>query len=307
MGMEYLENRTAFVTRHLARRLLSVSPGERIPTTSDIAGELGVGFGTVEKAFVALRDGKVIKTRARGQMGTFLLERDLPRQWTVAGLGAAVGLLPIPNSMLFVGLATGITKWLETTGIPFMLNFKNGGRSRVAALVDGRADFAMVSGRTAELVCAEYDVLCAAFSLPERTYYAGHHIISRPDLDKPRQDWVIGVDPTSYDHISFCEALFPGSVKREVRYVNLPYAVMKGEIDATSVHSRSLLPLEVASQLQINPAEHWDGSSPNASATVVLCRKDNAPLRAVLAEAQDPVLIHHVQQAVMNGEHEPEY
>ena len=189
--MQHVENRAAFVTRHLARRLLSIFPGERIPTTSDIAGELGVGFGTVEKAIVALRDGKVIKTRARGQMGTFLLERDLPRQWVVAGLGAAVGLLPIPNSMLFVGLATGITKWFETTGVPFTLNFKNGGRSRVSALVDGRADFVVVSGRTAELVCAQYDTLLAAFSLPERSYYAGHHIISRADLAKQREDWVI--------------------------------------------------------------------------------------------------------------------
>lgn len=305
--MQHVENRATFVTRHLARRLLSIFPGERIPTTSDIAGELGVGFGTVEKAIVALRDGKVIKTRARGQMGTFLLERDLPRQWVVAGLGAAVGLLPIPNSMLFVGLATGITKWFETTGVPFTLNFKNGGRSRVSALVDGRADFVVVSGRTAELVCAQYDTLLAAFSLPERSYYAGHHIISRADLAKQREDWVIGIDPTSYDHVSFCEALFPGSVKREVRYVNLPYAIMKGEIDATAVHSRSLLPLEVTSHLHVNPAEHWDDLSPDASATVVLCRRDNAPLRAVFAEAQDPVLIHHVQKAVLNGEHEPEY
>jgi len=305
--MEQLENRTAFVTRHLALRLLSIYPGERIPTTSDIASELGVGFGTVEKAIVALRDGKVIKTRARGQMGTFLLERDLPRQWTVAGLGAALGLLPIPNSMLFVGLATGITAWLEDTGVPFTLNFKNGGLIRVAALVDGRADFAVVSRQTADVALAEFSDLTEAIALPEKSYYAGHHIVSRLHPEKPRADWVIGVDPTSFDHASFCAALFPGLATRNVRYVSLPYAIAKGDVDATAVHSLSLVPLEVAQSLSIAPAEQWDEALRKASSAVILYRQDNAPLRAVFAEARDPVQIHEIQQAVIRGDHEPEY
>jgi len=305
--MQQFENRAAYVTRHLAHRLLSVAPGERIPTTSDIAGELGVGFGTVEKAIVALRDNKIIKTRARGQMGTFLLERDLPRQWTAAGLGAAIGLLPIPNSMLFVGLATGLTTWLETTSIPFILNFKNGGRSRISALMDGSADFAVVSKHTANLVCQVNAELIEILALSERTYYAGNHIVTRSGFTKPRDQWVIGIDPTSYDHVSFCETLFPGSVKREIRYVNLPYAIVKGEIDATAIHSRSLVPLEVAGSLSVSPVEDWDEMFRIASMSVVLCRRDNAPLRAVFAEAQDPRFIEQIQKAVINGEHEPEY
>lgn len=305
--MERLENKTAFAARSLARRLLSVAPGERIPTTSDIAADLGVGFGTVEKAFIALRDGNVVKTRARGQMGTFLLERDLPRQWGAAGLGPAVGLLPIPNSMLFVGLATGLTAWLEKTRVPFTLNFKNGGRARLAALVNGRADFIVVSKQTAELICADDQTINTAFELSEQTYYAGHHILKRTDLAKPREDWLIGVDPTSFDHIAFCKDLFPGAATREVRYVNLPYAIAKGDIDASAVHSRSLAPLEVAQFLSIEPTERWEAAFRNKSAAVVLCRADNLPLRAVFAEADDPLLVQQIQKSVLNGEREPEY
>jgi hypothetical protein len=209
--------------------------------------------------------------------------------------------------MLFVGLATGLTSWFEATGVPFTLNFKNGGQARVSALIDGRADFAVVSRQTADLVCAQNDKLVEAFALPERTYYAGHHIVSRPDLAKPREEWVIGVDPTSYDHVSFCEVLFPGASKRDIRYVNLPYAIMKGDIDATAVHSRSLVPLEVAQALSVDPVEQWDETLGHASATVVLCRWDNLPLRSVFAEAQDPLLIRDIQKLVISGEREPEY
>ena len=305
--MERIENKAAYVTRSLARRLLSVEPGDRIPTTSDIAAELGVGFGTVEKAILALRDGDIIKTRARGQMGTFLLERDLQRQWTVAGLGSVVGLLPMPNSMLFVALATGMTAWLERTGVPFTLNFKNGGHVRIAALLDGRADFVVVSKKTAAFVCEAEPSLAIAFNLADETYYAGHHIMTRADLDKPRDQWVIGVDPTSYDHVAFCEALFPDAARKEVRYVNLPYAIAKGEIDASTVHSRALVPLEAAQSLLVEPTLQWDARFHDASAAAVVYRRDNEPIRAVFSEAEDPQVIQEIQRLVLNGEREPEY
>lgn len=305
--MDRIENRHAYVTRHLARQLMSVRIGERIPTTSETAADLGVGFGTVEKSLTALKEADVIKTRARGQMGTFLLEKDFPKLWTATGNGAVVGLLPIPNSMLFSGLATGLTSWLETASVPFSLNFKNGARSRLSALRGGRADFIMVSKRSALLICDENPDIVSAFELDDLSYYDGHQIVKHPNLTKPREEWIIGVDPTSFDHIDFCKKLFPQSKMVDIRYVNLPYAIARGEIDASAVHSRSFVPVEAVSSLVVEPVEDWRQNFHDASAAVALCMHDNIALRSVFAEAENPLLIREAQRSVINGEREPEY
>ena len=57
----------------------------------------------------------------------------------------------------------------------------------------------------------------------------------------------------------------------------------------------------------MDPVERWDETLGHASATVVLCRWDNLPLRSVFAEAQDPLLIRDIQKLVISGEREPEY
>ncbi len=307
ISLEKLESKVATVTRHIAHLLLAIAPGERMPTTSQIASELGVGFGTVEKAVAALRDNRVITTRARGQMGTFLLGRDLPRQWSAAGHGAATGLLPMPNSMHFIGLATGITAWFEQAKIPFTLNFKNGSVARLAGLKAGRADFIAVSKLTAERICAQDDNIVAVVELPERSYYGGHHIVFRSGLDKPRQQWIIGVDPTSLDHVAFCDALFPDSSKQEVRYVHLPYAIASGQVDASPIHSRYAVTLEIAQSLSIDQSEHWDDQFTTGSAAVILCRRDNVPTRTIFTEAPDTGVISKIQKSVIEGEHEPAY
>ena len=53
--------------------------------------------------------------------------------------------------------------------------------------------------------------------------------------------------------------------------------------------------------------ERWEAAFRNKSAAVVLCRADNLPLRAVFAEADDPLLVQQIQKSVLNGEREPEY
>jgi hypothetical protein len=293
--------------RFLAERLLEVELGARIPRTVDIASELSVGFGTVEKALTVLRDEKVIKTRSRGQKGTFLVERDLSRQWKAAGLGTVIGLLPLPNAMPFIGLATGVTAWFEATGIPFAINFKNGVQSRLAALTEGRADLVAMSKRSAETACAREETVVTVMELPPSSYYVGHEIIYRRGCRKDRSSWRIGVDRTSYDHVEVCEAVFPRSPRQELRYVHLPYAIAKGEIDASVVHSRSLVPMEVAALLEAEPAQLPGALAEATSTAVLLARRDNRALRVIVERLGGAAEIHSTQRAVMNRQREPEF
>lgn len=305
--MGSFQSKAGAVTQHFAGRVLAIAPGERLPTTSDIASDLEVGFGTVEKAVTALKEAGVIATRARGQKGTFLLERDLALLWEAAGLGSAVGLMPLPNSLHFVGLATGVTEWFDRTKIPFTLNFKNGARARLAMLLEGKVDFIVVSRRAADLIRADDEEVVAIADMPKGSYYGGHHVLIGAGVTTPREDWVIGVDPSSFDHVDLCARLFPGSPVREIRYVNLPYAVANGEVDATTIHSRSLMPLEIAQALVLEPVGSEEPALMRDSGAVILCHTDNAPLRTAFAETGRLEIIGEVQEAVVSGEREPAY
>lgn len=305
--MEELESKASSVGRHLAGRLLDVDLGGRIPTTADIADELSVGFGTVEKALSALRNQNIIKLRSRGQMGTFLLERDLPRQWQAAGYGTVIGLLPLPNALPFVGIATGVTAWFEATGIPFAINFRNGATTRLTALKERRADLVAMSKHSATHVCAEDPSLVTVMELPPGSYYVGHDIVFRRKAGSDRSAWRIGVDPTSLDHVKICEALFPGAEQRDVRYVNLPYAIAKGDVDASVLHSRALIPLECAADIEAEPAEATGPLFDIASVAVLVARRDNSGLRALFRQLGGAETIHATQMAVINRQREPEF
>ncbi len=302
-----LESKASSTTRHIARMLIPVTPGQQLPTTQELAMELDVGFGTVEKAIATLRANQVIQTRARGQMGTFLEGRNLSQLWEISGLGTMIGLLPLPNAVTFMGLATGTTEWFERIGIPYSLNFKNGAQARLQALLERRADFVVLSKRSADIVVAEHPETASVAELPEWSYYRGHDIVFRKNSPKPRAEWTIGVDSTSYDHVALCDEVFPECQRKEVHYVNLPYAIARGEIDATLLHTRSLVPMDLAQVLEVEPLSSSDLVLRTASAAVFLCHRDSTALFSVFANFGDTELIKSVQDSVIDGTRVPEY
>ncbi len=302
-----LESKASAATRQLARKLISVDPGQQLPRTQDLAQELSVGFGTVEKAVSALKSAGAIQARARGQMGTFLEGRDLRQLWEIAGCGMVFGLLPLPNAITFLGLASGATAWLRDIGIPFSLNFKNGARARVEALMEGRADFILLSKRSADIVLKEQPETQTIAELPAWTYYTGHEVVYHRDLDKPRQEWVVGVDSSSYDHVALCKAHFPASPEKEVKYVHLPYAIANGEVDATLLHSRSLVPMDLVQELATEQVSSSNVVLQSSSAAVLLCRRDADALAGIVRSSDSTHIIADIQRAVVEGTREPEY
>jgi hypothetical protein len=240
-------------------------------------------------------------------MGTFLEERNLPDLWNLSGLGTVIGLHPLPNATTFMGLATGTTQWFEQTGIPYSITFKNGAHARLQALLEKRADFIVLSRRSADLVRLKHPDTHVLAELPEWSYYSGHEVVFRRDSNTPRDDWTIGVDSSSYDHVALCEEIFPNCSRREVHYVNLPYAIAKGEIDATLLLAKSLVPMDLAQTLETEPVSSSDSVLRTASAAVFLCHGDSMELASVFKNTGNTDLIHEVQNAVIEGTREPEY
>jgi hypothetical protein len=82
----------AFVTRRLAGVLVGVDVVEQMPTTHDFVRMIEVGFGTEERAVRFLKTSSRIKSRVRGQMGAFLISKDVEAFWRIPWGATTAGM-----------------------------------------------------------------------------------------------------------------------------------------------------------------------------------------------------------------------
>ena len=112
---------------------------------------LSLGRGTVQGALRLLEEMGAIRLESRGHLGTFLSRKDDQALWEIAGMSHVVGVMPLPYSRKYEGLATGLVEAFREINVPFNLAFMRGSTHRIDALQSGRYDFAVVSGLAAEL------------------------------------------------------------------------------------------------------------------------------------------------------------
>src|SRR4051812_8415855 len=126
---ESLYSKNGLAAKFIAKELIHVLEGERIPRISDFTEKLSLGRGTVQGALKVLEDLHAISLESRGHLGTFLIKRDLNLLYEIAGIGPIVGVMPLPYSRKYEGLATGIVEAIEgiqkKSGLAFMRGARN--------------------------------------------------------------------------------------------------------------------------------------------------------------------------------------
>lgn len=307
--MKTLNSKSAHIVKEIARELILCEEGERIPTTPYFSEKFSVGFGTVDKVLTALKEEGIINLQSRGQMGTYLLSKKSMDLWNLAGYGILVGLLPLPNTSEYAGLATGFTEFFSRSGVTFSLNFKNGGKERIKSLLDDRCDFVILSGSAAEQALGENHELTVIDRLSSKTYYSGLDVIYRKNTKLERKDWKLGVDYTSYDHVILSEEEFPENKKVSVHYVNIPYLIADGTIDAALLHNQSLIPGDLLEYISIKPLEQPKSVDylEKASAAVIITKKDRKNILALFKALGDIKKIEKIQREVIERKRVPTY
>lgn len=261
--MQIAPTKNITVSQRIATDLLGRKVGERLPTALRYQGLLEVGSGTVHKALRDLESAGAVRTRARGHQGTYILELRVDKLWAIAGLGSMTGVMPLPNSAEWAGLATGLRSEFERLGIPLQALYTHGSYTRASLMDEGKADFAVLSREAANHAAAqtgEWDTL----DFGAWTYYSDSSLVvllrsgmvdadgsSCADEEQESQKiCVIGIDHDSYDHHQLTLAEFPeGAGLKYVHcaYPHIPAAVARGGIDA-AVWNRTMLsiPLDLA-------------------------------------------------------------
>jgi hypothetical protein len=287
----------------VARRLIGIPAGSQIPTVTELGSEIGVGSGTVQAALRSLREADAIELSSHGHLGTRLVRRDLAALWAATGGGAIQGVLPLPTSPEFSGLATGLVEAFERAGVRLHLTFRQGVKHRLGSLDEGRVDFVVCSAPAARALGATH----AAVYLPLHTFYARDAVvvITRSG-EQPDPRGVVPIDRNSRDHSVLTEAEFPDATLVDAPYTLVPELIVHCEADAAIWHRTSASPLLTATGLAIHPRRRPpppEGDEISRAALVM--RVDDAARSAVLEAVIDPAAIAEVQRQVLQRERVP--
>jgi hypothetical protein len=299
--------KSGIIVMKLAREFITLNVGDRIDTVANYSEKFNTARGTVQNAIKLLMDNKAVDLEARGHLGTFITFIDYKKMLEFTDINSIVGVMPLPYSKLYEGLATGLYKTMEKSKIPFSLAYMRGAKSRMDAMNKGRYDFAIVSKLAANESMAEGMKINIVMEFGEYTYVSEHALIFNNPLKKCIEDGMkIGIDRTSIDHsiltLKQCEG-------KEVKLVDLAYnqivsKVISGEIDAAVWNIDEILERKI--NIKYYPLSKNEFSNMDTEAVLVMNNRD-AELGSFITRFLDRKDVLSFQKKVVLGEITPNY
>lgn len=311
MGMDdALLGKAAVVAREVARGLIMLRVGERIPGTAEYAQAHDVGFGTVQKALASLVYNGAIKISSQASRGTFLVAKNASVLWRAAHLPAVTGMLPLPSSPEHEGLASALTITFEELGIPFTLSYTQGARQRIRALLERRCDVIVLSADAATAASAENADFVPLLDLPDCQYYKPGALIVLMTADAARHGPLrVGVDRSSYDHEMLTRHEFPDALLIPVHYTHIPQSIARGVIDAAIWNETARGPLTLGASLCLRPLAHQPARDLAArlGSVTLLGRRGSVGVAALFRDYVDGATLGQIQREVIDGARIPSY
>lgn len=286
----------------LALRLLALQPGDRFDAVGALAAQFGTGRGTVQSALKLLTAEGAVALSHRGSLGSFVSGLDYLKLLEIAGLSPIIGVMALPYSLHFKGLAVGLTSAFDRAGLPLALAHMGGGKRRLHFLRSGRCSFTVISRLAWQEEAAQGDLELLFTFGPGSNMSQYSLLLSNPEATGIADGMRVGVDPSSHDHMRLTGVECQG---KAVTLVTTSYAQLLGqlqrrEIDAAIWDAGVPVPPSL-SLLQVGPQVRELPDDPNTEA-VLVALAENGPLGRLLARAIDPALVRAIQQEVVTGE-----
>ncbi|GGM38567.1 transcriptional regulator [Paraliobacillus quinghaiensis] len=305
---ESLYSKNGLAAKKIAKELIQIDEGQRIPRVEDFVNQLSMGRGTVQGAYKVLEEIDAIQLESRGHLGTFLRTKKVQLLKEVAGIGPLMGAMPLPYSLFYEGLATGLIEVSESLIYPINLAYMRGAKQRQEALISRRYDFVVMSQLAAELEMEHNRNLQIALNLGPRTYVTKHQIfMSDSSNDFIKSGMRIGVDHTSIDQSKLtlleCEGMDVELVA--VTYMQLFEKLVNGDLDAAVWNSDDARTFKKLKRVDFR-SEKAKAIAEKASTSVVLIEKDRTDVLDYLLELNKEKVIE-IQQLVINHKKIPKY
>lgn len=272
----------------IARDILELGAGGRIPTTVHYQNTLGIGSGTVQKALRELKEAGAVSLVARGHQGTFIEELDLAALWSAARLSPLHILLTPSSPPEVTALASAIAKRLSALGIATTAGFAAGARARAEALLRGDADATLMSAGAADAITSTLGARnFHRVDFPGASYYAPGSLTMVTRSDGPQPPRRVAIDEGSEDHSRLTRAAFAA---QDVQYVPYPFttvprSVLLGDVDAGIWHQvDTLIPLDAVGLDVTELAIPSDPDLVKRISGAVLLTRPSGPIAALFSE-----------------------
>lgn len=301
-----LMQKRGIAVQAIARELMPLFKGDKVPTVTQLSKKTGVSRGNVQYALENLRTHGAVKLLTRGHLGTFLEDINYIRLAQVCDIRSVVGVMPLPYSKQYEGLATGLFSALNEGNIEGNIAFMRGSGNRLKQLLSGRYDFAVMSCLAYEQYLNQGENITQVMEFPPGSFVNRHVVMVGSNFDGKWADKRVGIDYSSLDQKLLTLSYFKD---KEVELVPLIYSqilqfLLDGSIDA-GVWNIDDIELNT-NDISILEIENHTIGSKNTQASIVCRAGDTANFR-LLSELLDKEKIILQQMQVVREEIVPQY
>lgn len=303
---DILMNKYGLTSMRLAKEFLNYKIGDKIQTVTEMCERLDVARGTIQNSMKLLQQCHAIDLEARGHLGSFLRHKDMRILLNLAGIDFLVGVMPLPYSRHYEGLATGLIKATENEyEIPVNLAYMRGSNKRIDMLINNRYDFAIVSKLAAkERIHQENDILVVK-DFGKSSFLSNHILMFHdPEQKVVRDGMRIAIDYDSKDHVRLTHMVCK---HHNVEYCKMDYnkilkKVLCGEVDAAVWNED-----EIKDNLINIPYQILETEEDEDTAAVLVIHKDREELFHLISDLVDVDTVLEYQKQVDDNLLTPSY
>ena len=294
-----LGNKAGVATQNVARILCGFEAGDKIPTVAVLTEQCDTARGNIQQALTTLKETGAIALEPHGQNGTILTAIDYLQLANICGAQNLVGAMPLPYTKRYEGLATGLFSLLNRDGLSNLIAFMRGSEGRVQTLLDGRANYCVMS----HMAYLDYRrrgmPLREVMELGPESYVGRHLLWLRPGFDGNWKGCRVGLDNSSADQSLLTQRYFAGKpvVFEAIQYTQILPMLEEGKLDA-GIWNEDDFSMHI-NQVHCQPLvlpEEMDRS--NTSAAIVVQEKDTLVPRLLKKYLTKERLLD-IQQLVM--------
>ncbi len=299
-------NKNGIVSMALAKLLMQLTIGDRIPTFSELSQQTNVARGTLQNAMKLLQSTHAITLESRGHLGTFLMSKNMKILLEFANISSLVGVMPLPYSKHYEGLATGIISAMENEhNIPVNMAYMRGARNRLSLMLEGRYDFALVSKLAVNESLSQGAQLQIIKEFGAKSYLSNHVIVfSDASINAIQDGMRIGIDNDSIDQTNLTNYV---TKNHKVRYVNLNYNQILNKLSSGDIDAAVWNEDEIKESYPNIHYKQIDGIDENDTIAVIVANKNAIELCTLLTQLVDVDTVLSIQHLVALGKMIPRY
>ncbi|MFM1534864.1 GntR family transcriptional regulator YhfZ, partial [Helcococcus ovis] len=295
-----LLSKSGYATSELAKKFIYSDTNEKIKTVTEYSKEIGVSRGTIQNSIKYLIDNKLINLLSRGQLGTFIIEKDIIGLFKIAGINFIIGSMPLPYSKRYEGLSTAIIQSIENNiKIPINMTYMRGSKNRINMVLNGRYDFTITSKFAALRFIQDNPDLIIAKELKHQSFLSKHVLMFKnPNFKTIEDEMTAGIDSDSLDQETLTYLLCKDknvNIKK-ISYNQLVENLESGKIDFAVWNGDELK--DKYNQIITKDLDVDDSINTIA---VIIVHKDNILIKKIIEDFIDIEFIEEIQNKVINN------